>query len=253
MKRILIVACCVLVAAVPAFAGKSKKAELKTEKDRTSYAIGYNTGVGLSRNIEAQSLDIDLKVVLSGIQDAFAKAEPQLSEDDIRAVLQALQQDLDAKRKTAMAAQQEEMKMVGEKNKLEGDKFLKENAGKQGVKVLPSGLQYKVLVEGKGRKPSPTDTVTVHYRGTLIDGTEFDSSYKRGEPASFPLNRVVKGWTEGLQLIKEGGKVQLFLPSDLGYGDRGAGGQIGPNAVLIFEVELISVQPSAGGDAPATK
>lgn len=242
MKRVLIVICCVLFAAAPAIAGKDKRTELKSEKDKTSYAIGYNTGVGLARNIEAQSLDIDLNIVMHGIKDAFAKAEPQLPEEDIRAVLQALQQDLNEKRSKAMAKQQEEMKVLGEKNRKEGEKFLKENAGKAGVTVLPSGLQYKVLAEGKGRKPTAADTVTVHYRGTLIDGTEFDSSYTRGEPTTFPLNRVVKGWTEGLQLIKEGGKVQLFIPSDLGYGERGAGAQIGPNAVLIFEVELISVQ-----------
>lgn len=254
MKRLFIAACCVLFAVAPAFAEKSKKAELKTDKDKTSYAIGYNTGMGLTRNIEAQSLDIDLDVVMRGIKDAFTKAAPQLKEEDMREVLQALQKDLDAKRKKAMAQQQEDMKALGEKNKREGDTFLKENAGKAGVKALPSGLQYKILAEGKGRKPAASDTVTVHYRGTLIDGTEFDSSYKRGTPATFALNRVVKGWTEGLQLIQEGGKAQLFIPPDLGYGERGAGTQIGPNAVLIFEVELISVQPSAaGGDAPAAK
>ena len=242
MKRVLIVVCCVLFAAAPAIAGKDKKAELKTERDKTSYAVGYNTGVGLSRNIEAQSIDIDLTIVLRGIKDAFAKAEPQLPEEEIRAVLQALQQDLDAKRKQAMAKQQETMKEAGEKNKAEGAKFLAENAKKAGVKVLPSGLQYKVLAGGKGKKPAVTDTVTVHYRGTLIDGTEFDSSYKRNEPATFALNQVIKGWTEGLQLIKEGGKIQLFIPSDLGYGERGAGGQIGPNAVLLFEVELVAVK-----------
>jgi FKBP-type peptidyl-prolyl cis-trans isomerase FklB len=242
MKRALIAVCCILFAVSSASAAKDKKAELKTEKDKTSYAIGYNTGVGLSRNIEAQSLDIDLSMVLLGIQDAFAKADPQLPEADIRAVLQALQQDLDAKRKEAMAKQQEQMKALGEKNKAEGAKFLAENAKREGIKVLPSGLQYKVLAEGKGKTPAATDTVTVHYRGTLIDGTEFDSSYKRNEPATFALNQVIKGWTEGLQLVKEGGKVQLFIPSELGYGERGAGGQIGPNAVLVFEVELVAVK-----------
>jgi FKBP-type peptidyl-prolyl cis-trans isomerase FklB len=249
MKRVLIVACCVLFAAAPAVAGKGKKAGLKTDKDKTSYAIGYNTGVGLSRNIESQSLDIDLDVVLSGIRDAFKKSAPQMKEEDMRDILLGLQKDLDEKRKAAMAKQQEMMKALGEKNKQEGEAFLKENAGKPGVKVLPSGLQYKVLAEGKGKQPAETDTVSVNYKGTLIDGTEFDSSYKRGAPATFALNQVIKGWTEGLQLVKEGGKIQLFVPSELGYGNQSAGPQIGPNSVLIFEVELLSV----GKESPAGK
>jgi FKBP-type peptidyl-prolyl cis-trans isomerase FklB len=244
-KATLITACCILLAAAAAVAGEGKKAELKSGKDKTSYAIGYNAGAGLMRNIGIQSLDIDLDVVLRGIKDAFTKADPQMKEGDMRDILTGLQKDLDEKRKEAMARQQEKLKELGEKNRQEGERFLKENAGKEGVKVLPSGLHYKVLAEGKGRKPAAADTVTVNYKGTLIDGTEFDSSYKRGEPATFALNRVIKGWTEGLQLVQEGGKVRLFIPPDLGYADRGAGQLIGPNAVLIFEVELISVQPAA--------
>jgi FKBP-type peptidyl-prolyl cis-trans isomerase FklB len=131
---------------------------------------------------------------------------------------------------------------AGEKNKKEGDQFLAQNKKKEGVNALASGLQYKIIKPGTGKKPQPTDTVTVQYRGTLIDGTEFDSSYRRGQPATFEVNKVIRGWTEALQLMQEGSKWQLFIPSDLAYGERGAGQQIGPNAALIFEVELLSIQ-----------
>ena len=140
-------------------------------------------------------------------------------------------------------------KQAAEKNTTEGEKFLTENKNKPGVKTTASGLQYKVLKEGSGSPPKETDTVVVNYRGTLIDGTEFDSSYKRGEPATFPVNRVIKGWTEALQLMKPGSKSQLFIPANLAYGERGAGGDIGPNATLIFEVELLNVKPGESGAA----
>jgi FKBP-type peptidyl-prolyl cis-trans isomerase len=157
-------------------------------------------------------------------------------------VLTALQKDLGAKQQEKMAKQKEKMKEAGEKNKNEGEKFLAENKKKKGVKALPSGLQYKVITEGTGKAPAATETVTVQYKGTLIDGTEFDSSYKSGHPATFAVNGVIKGWTEALQLMKEGSKWQLFIPSELAYADRGTpGGPIGPNAALIFEVELVSV------------
>lgn len=145
-------------------------------------------------------------------------------------------------RKEMMAKQQAQMKTKGEKNKKEGDAFLAENKDKKGIVSLPSGLQYKVIKEGEGDTPKATDKVTVHYRGTLIDGTEFDSSYGRGEPATFPVNGVIPGWTEALQLMNAGSKWQLFIPSKLAYGERGAGGKIGPNSTLIFDVELISIQ-----------
>src|SRR5881394_629143 len=143
-------------------------------------------------------------------------------------------------------------KEAAEKNKAEGEKFLEENKKKDGVKTTASGLQYKVLKEGSGPSPKETDTVVTNYRGTLIDGTEFDSSYKRNEPATFPVNRVIKGWTEALQLMKPGGKYKLFIPSNLAYGPGGAGGDIGPNATLIFEVELLSSKPAeAATTSPA--
>jgi FKBP-type peptidyl-prolyl cis-trans isomerase FklB len=144
--------------------------------------------------------------------------------------------------KEVMAKQQEAVKKLGEKNKAEGEAFLAENKKKEGVTTLPSGLQYKAVKAGSGKKPKATDTVTVHYRGTSIDGTEFDSSYRRGQPVSFPVNGVIPGWTEALQLMEEGAKWQVFIPSGLAYAERGAGREIGPNAALIFEIELISIQ-----------
>jgi FKBP-type peptidyl-prolyl cis-trans isomerase FklB len=143
--------------------------------------------------------------------------------------------------KEMMAKREQAGKEAGAKNKVEGEAFLAENGKKEGVVTLPDGLQYKILKEGDGAKPKATDTVTVHYRGTLISGTEFDSSYKRKEPVSFPVNGVIAGWTEALQLMKVGSKWQLFIPSTLAYGERGAGPDLGPNATLIFEVELISI------------
>jgi FKBP-type peptidyl-prolyl cis-trans isomerase FklB len=160
-----------------------------------------------------------------------------------------MQETMAVFQKEMMAKQQE----VATKNKKEGEAFLVENKKKQGVKTLPSGLQYKVIKEGTGKKPKLGDTVTAHYWGTLIDGTEFDSSYKRGQPANFPVSGVIPGWTEALQLMGEGAKWQLFIPSNLAYGERGAGAGIGPNATLIFEIELISVQEKKENQKPATK
>ncbi len=220
----------------------AEKTELKTDKDKLSYSIGLNAGRNMKKSLQMQSIDADLNLILKGIGDAFHDAKPLMSEQDVQATLTAFQKEMQAKQQEMMAKQQEKMKAEGEKNKKEGEKFLADNKKKKGVKTLPSGLQYKVITEGKGKTPSATDTVTVNYKGTLIDGTEFDSSYKRGQPATFPVNGVIKGWTEALQLMKEGSKWQLFIPSDLAYGERGTpGGQIGPNATLIFEVELISV------------
>ena len=207
------------------------KLELKDQKDKESYSLGYQFG----QSLKSQGVDINLDIYGSGIKDAFGGKEPQMSQEEIRATLTSLQQRL-------MAAQQKELKEKAAKNLEEGKKFLVENQKKGGIKTLPSGLQYKVLTEGSGKMPKAEDTVTVNYKGTLIDGTEFDSSYKRGQPATFQVKGVIKGWTEALQLMKQGAKWQLFIPPDLAYGDRGAGRDIGPNATLIFEVELISVK-----------
>ena len=221
----------ILLLAAPAYAGD--KVELKTDKDKLSYSIGFEMGTSLKRN----NVDADLKVLTQALKDVLAGEKPQMTEQEMRETITAFQKEMAVK-------QQEKMKAAGEKNKKEGEAFLAENKKKKGVKTLPSGLQYTILEEGKGKHPKATDMVSVQYRGTTIDGTEFDSSYKRGQPATFGLNQVIKGWTEGVQLIKEGGKIRLFVPSELGYGDRGAGPQIGPNSTLIFEIELISAVPA---------
>jgi len=208
-----------------------EKSELKDQKGKESYSLGYQFG----QYIKSQGIDIDLEIYTSGIKDALGGKEPQMSQEDIRATIMGLQQ-------RQQAARQKEMKEKSTKNLEQGKTFLAENQKKEGVKALPSGLQYKVLAEGSGKTPKADDTVTVNYKGTLIDGTEFDSSYKRGQPATFKVNGVIKGWTEALPLMKEGSKYQLFIPPDLAYGERGAGRNIPPNSTLIFEVELISVQ-----------
>lgn len=201
---------------------------LKNQKDKISYIIGMDIGT----NLKKQSIDIDSNILAKGVKDALAGTKPLLTEQEIQETMMAFQKE--------MMAKQEE---IGKKNKKEGEVFLAENKKKEGVKTLPSGLQYKVIKAGTGKKPKLSDPVTAHYRGTLIDGTEFDSSYKRGQPATFPVSGgMIPGWTEALQLMEEGAKWQLFIPSNLAYGERGAGGVIGPNATLIFEVELISVQ-----------
>ncbi len=228
MKLHLIVVLCIVLLASMVYAGE--ESVLKTQKDKLSYSIGVDIGNSMKR----QSLDIDPDLLAKGIKDAFSGSKPLLTEEEVRETLMALQKEM-------MAKQNEQAKILAEKNKKQGEAFLAENKKKKGVKTLSSGLQYKIITEGTGKTPKATDTVTVNYRGTLMDGTEFDSSYKRGQPATFPVSGVIKGWTEALQLMKEGAKWQLFIPSNLAYGERSAGSIIGPNAVLIFEVELISV------------
>ena len=208
----------------------SDKLELKNQKDRESYSLGYQFG----QTLKKQGVEINLQVYSSGIKDALGGANPVLSQEEIHKTILEIQ-------KRVVAAHQEELKQKGEINLSKGKAFLEENKKKKGIITLPSGLQYKVLTEGSGKTPKITDEVTVNYKGTFIDGTEFDSSYKRGQPITFKANGVIKGWTEALQLMKEGSKWQLFIPPELGYGDRGAG-PIPPNSTLVFEVELISVK-----------
>jgi FKBP-type peptidyl-prolyl cis-trans isomerase FklB len=214
---------------VVCYAGE--KLDLKDQKDKESYSLGYQFG----QSLKAQEVDINLDVYTSGIRDGLGGKASQMTAEEIRATMTSLQQRL-------MAARQKELKEKAEKNLAESRAFLEENKKKEGVKTLPSGLQYKVITEGTGKTPKSTDTVTVHYRGTLINGSEFDSSYKKGQPATFKVNGVIKGWTEALQLMKEGSKWQLFIPPELGYGERGMGMQIPPNSALIFEVELLTVK-----------
>jgi FKBP-type peptidyl-prolyl cis-trans isomerase FklB len=205
---------------------------LTTTKQKASYAIGMNWGTGLHR----QGIDVDSAALIQGMKDALAGGKTLLTEDEARAALMQLQKEIQEKQQAKAAAE-------GETNKKEGDAFLAANKTKEGVVTLPSGLQYKILKEGNGPKPTASDSVVCNYKGTLINGTEFDSSYKRGEPATFPVTGVIKGWTEALQLMPVGSKWQLFIPPDLAYGPRGTpGGPIGPNATLVFEVELISIK-----------
>ncbi len=237
MKSVLLLAVsCFLFTSCATAGAKTSTAgntiELKSQKDKNSYAIGSDMGNSLKKN----EIDADPQVLSQGIKDAMSGGKQLMSEQEVRETLTGLQKDLQAK-------QQERIKVAAEKNKKEGEAFLAENKKKDGVVTLASGLQYKILKPGTGKSPKATDTVTVNYRGTLLDGTEFDSSYKRGQPATFPVKGVIAGWTEALQLMKEGATWQLFIPSNLAYGERGAGGVIGPNATLIFEVELLSVNP----------
>lgn len=205
---------------------------LTTTKQKASYAIGMNLGGGLHR----QNVDVDSAALVQGMKDALAGGKTLLTEDEARAALMQLQKEMQEKMQAKAAAE-------GDANKKEGDAFLAANKTKEGVVTLPSGLQYKILTPGSGPKPTASDSVVCNYKGTLINGTEFDSSYKRGEPATFPVTGVIKGWTEALQLMPVGSKWQLFIPPDLAYGPRGTpGGPIGPNATLTFEVELISIK-----------
>ncbi|HEY2115595.1 MAG TPA: FKBP-type peptidyl-prolyl cis-trans isomerase [Candidatus Angelobacter sp.] len=205
---------------------------LTTTKEKASYAIGMNLGGGLHR----QNIDVDSAALIQGMKDALGGGKTLLTEEEARAALMQLQSEMQAKMQAKQAQE-------GDANKKEGDAFLAANKTKEGVVTLPSGLQYKILKEGSGPKPTPTDSVVCNYKGTLINGTEFDSSYKRGEPATFPVTGVIKGWTEALQLMPVGSKWQLFIPPDLAYGARGTpGGPIGPNSTLTFEVELMSIK-----------
>ena len=224
-----------------AVAAKPKPLALVTEKDKQSYAIGLNVGKSLHRD----SVDVEPKFVLQGLEDALADGKVLLTDDQIKTVMTDLQNQVRQK--------QEEKRLAAvETNKKEGAAFLAANATKEGVVTLPSGLQYKIMVAGTGPKPTADDQVVCNYRGTLLDSTEFDSSYKRGEPATFGVGRVIKGWSEALQLMPVGSKWQLFIPSDLAYGERGQG-PIGPNSTLVFEVELLSIQPKTPpAAAPAT-
>ena len=225
MKHLIVIVSASLLA-LPLF-GQEKSPQLKDQKDKVSYSIGMNIGFNLSR----QKVDVNPDLLVAGIKDAIA-GKPQLTPDQVKDIMAQFEKDMEQKQKQA-----------GEKNKTEGEKFLEDNKKKPGVKTTASGLEYKVEKDGTGAQPKQTDMVTVNYRGTLIDGTEFDSSYKRGQPATFPVNGVIKGWTEALQLMKVGAKYQVFVPSNLAYGERSVSPEIGPNATLIFEVELLEAKP----------
>jgi FKBP-type peptidyl-prolyl cis-trans isomerase FklB len=221
--------------------GSAAPLALKTPKDKASYAIGVNIGKGLHRD----SVDVDPAILMRGLRDALSGGKTQMTDDEVKAAMVALQADLRKKTEAKMAIE-------GEANKKAGDAFLAANKAKEGVTALPDGLQYKILQTGTGPKPTAADTVVCNYKGTLLDGTEFDSSYKRGQPATFPVGQVIKGWTEVLQLMPVGSKWEVFIPSDLAYGPQGPrqGGPIGPNATLVFEIELMSIQPKGATPPP---
>jgi FKBP-type peptidyl-prolyl cis-trans isomerase FklB len=217
----------------------SQTMTLTTPEQKLSYALGADMG----KRLKATQVPVDPAVLERGMSDAMTGKASLMTDDEIRSTIASAQKDLQMK-------QMAKMKEMGDKNKKEGDAFLAANKSKEGVVTLPSGLQYKILKSGDGPKPTAADTVSCNYRGTLIDGKEFDSSYKRGQPASFPVGGVIKGWTEALQLMPVGSKWQLFIPPDLAYGERGAGADIEPNSTLVFEVELLSIQ--AKNAPPAT-
>jgi FKBP-type peptidyl-prolyl cis-trans isomerase FklB len=215
-----------------ASAAKSNTAPaLTTDKEKDSYALGLNIGRGLSK----QPVDLDAAAVARGLKDALSGGKTLLTDEEAAADLEKLKDQV-------QKATEAKMQELGAENRKAGAAFLAENKTKEGVVTLPSGLQYKILTPGTGPKPTADDTVVCQYKGTLLDGTEFDSSYKRGQPATFAVGKVIKGWTEALQLMPVGSKWQLFIPADLAYGERGAGNVIPPNATLVFEVELVSIQ-----------
>jgi len=205
---------------------------LKTQKDKASYALGMSIGTGLKK--QGVSTAVDPALVSRGLRDAISTGKTVMTEDEMRAALTQLRTEV-------QGAQQAKAHLEGASARKDGEAFLAANKTKDGVQTLPDGLQYKILQAGNGPKPTANDTVTVNYRGTLINGKEFDSSYKRGQPISFPVSGVIKGWTEALQLMPVGSKWQLFIPSDLAYGDQGAGADIGPGQTLIFDVELLGI------------
>jgi FKBP-type peptidyl-prolyl cis-trans isomerase len=229
MKQALAVG--LVLAAASAVSAQNVKAPFTSLAQQRSYAVGRN----LAMNLKQQGLEFDTEQLLKGMRDALTGQASLLTDAELEQTLGALQQELQAKQNERTAA-------LGAKNAKEGEAYLAANAAKEGVVTLPSGLQYKVLTAGTGKKPGAADTVVVHYRGTLLDGTEFDSSYKRNQPAKFKVNQVIPGWTEALQLMPVGSKWQLFVPAKLAYGERGAGAAIPPNASLIFEVDLQAIE-----------
>lgn len=221
-------------AALLAFgAANAQTTELETPEERLSYTIGMDIGQSLA----GQQMDLDIDLVMEGLRATYAGEETLLTREE---ALAERQQFIEQRQQSLEQERAEEATV----NREEGEAFLAQNAQNDDVMVTDSGLQYRVIEEGEGERPSATDRVTVHYKGTLINGVEFDSSYARGEPATFGLNQVIPGWTEGLQLMSEGGKYEFFIPSDLAYGEQGRPGPIGPNATLIFEVELIEIADS---------
>ncbi len=229
MNHYGIAAFCLLLAACQET--RQEQPALRNQKDSLSYAVGLDIG----RNLKRQSLDVNVDVVARGISDLYTGSKTVLTDSEAQSITAVL-------RRQVMARHAEERRAQGEKNLADGQKFLAENKAKEGVVTLPSGLQYKILKAGKGKRPGPNDSVVINYRASLIDGTEFDNTYKQGGPATFPVTGVLKGWTEALRLMPEGSTWELFIPPSLAYGERGAGQAIPPNAALIYELQLVSIK-----------
>jgi FKBP-type peptidyl-prolyl cis-trans isomerase len=253
LKMITVLAIILSSSAYADEAVKNKSEELKTEKTEAANpeadalnqknSISYCIGLDMGSEFKEMGIEISPEMLLKGFKDGISGSKPALSEEEMLKAEKVYQQVVMEKKKVMMAEQQKKAAELSVKNKEEGEKFLTENKKKKGVVTTDSGLQYIVLKKGNGDKPKATDTVTVHYKGTFLDGTEFDSSYKRNKPDSFPLNGVIKGMTEGLQLMAPGAKYKFFVPSELAYGKKGAGRDIGPDVTLIFEVELLGIEP----------
>lgn len=219
---------------------EEKQPDPSTQLQSLEQKVNYTIAQNLANNFKQSGVTIEPETFALALKDVRDGVPSRLSDEEMQTVMQTFQEQ-------AMAQREEEQKKIAEENAAAGAKFLEENKAKEGVTTTESGLQYRVITEGSGAKPTATDTVTVHYSGKLLDGTEFDSSYSRNEPAVFGLNSVIPGWTEGLQLMSEGSKWELVIPSDLAYGP-GANGPIPPNSVLVFEVELLEVKPAAEAD-----
>lgn len=223
--------CLILAALLMSVANLQGQTDLTNRADSISYALGMDVG----NNISRLGVELNAEMIYQGLKDVFMGAESQMTKEEVQTYMQSFQQE-------AMAAQQQVQQQRAQDAKAKGEAFLAENAQRDSVTVTESGLQYQVLRAGEGTSPAATDTVKVHYEGRLLDGKVFDSSYQRGQPIEFPLNGVIPGWTEGVQLMKEGAKYRFFIPSQLAYGARGAGQDIGPNETLIFDVELLEVK-----------
>lgn len=215
--------------------------KLRTHKDSTSYSVGFNVGKSIVNQANFDSLDLNFNLVLSGFTDGISSKQPQIPEAEIQKYLAELQSYIEKRRKELAEKQEKELKKQAEENLKKAQTFLQENKNKEGVNETPSGLQFKVLKLGTGKKPVATSKVKVHYKGTLLDGTVFDDSYSRGNPMEFELDKVIRGFQEGLMLMPEGSKFVFYIPPQIGYGDRQVG-RIPPNSLLIFEVELFEVK-----------
>ncbi|MBV7433941.1 FKBP-type peptidyl-prolyl cis-trans isomerase [Cardiobacteriaceae bacterium TAE3-ERU3] len=234
--------CTALAAAMAALFAQANAADLGSDEQKVSYTIGVDMGQSIAQIDQNKSLDLD--ALIEGLKQAYAGDDLELSQEEMEAAMKSFAE-------SRMKEMQAEMEKVANENAEKGKTFLEENKSKDGVKTTDSGLQYLVLEEGEGTQPQEGDSVTVNYEGRLLDGTVFDSSYDRGEPITFKLNEVIPGWTEGLQLMKEGGKSTFFIPAELAYGEQGAGPAIGPNSTLVFDVELLGVNDDGAEAAPA--